>query len=147
MTEKNSKVTYQQQLDTIADWEWFIGEIPTSSTERNLIKTARFIKLDPELYCFDEYKEYEIVIYSSNISPSKLIGTVVFFDEREDEKAHWEWMLDFYFPSQPNMGLEFRGHIQASAEKACELMLEAARVVCQKLDVKFPEIIKNKEWS
>ena len=147
MAGKNSKATYSEQLDTIADWKWFIGEIPTSSTEKKLIRTATFRKLDPELYCFDEYKEYEIVIYSSNISQSKLIGTVVFFDEREDETAHWEWMLDFYFPSQPNMSLEFRGHIQETSEKAGELVLEAARIVCQRLNVKFPEIIKNKEWN
>jgi hypothetical protein len=147
MSEKNSKATYSEQLDTIADWEWFIGEIPTSSTEKNLIETARIIKLEPEAYCWDEYKEYEIVLFSSNISLSKLIGAVVFFDEREDEKAHWEWMLDFYLPSQPNTSLEFRGHIQETPEKACELMLEAALIVCQKLDIKFPQIIQNKKWD
>lgn len=133
---------YSEQLDIITEWEYFVSELVILNQDKNLIKTPNFSgKNIYNDYYGENTKEYNINIYKSEISTYQLTGNIVEFIN-EDYSRHWEWILDYYKFENKNTSLEFRGHIQKNLKKASELMVEAAQVICLKLNVKFPEIKK-----
>ena len=132
MNTDGNKISYSDRLDAIEDFEWFLSEVSTiikdSPEQRNSVKKSKFYKTDGE---------YRVVIYDSHC---KLIGNVVKFEDFLEFEQHWEWIIEFHDPSLGATVIELRGHIQAYPEKACELLIEAAQVVCNTLGFDAPEI-------
>lgn len=130
-TDKN-RINYSDELDAIEDFEWFLSEVHTIikdfPEQKNSVRKSKFYETDGE---------YRVVIYDSRC---KLIGFVVKFEDFLKFEKHWEWIIEFHAPSLGATVIELRGHIQETPEKACELLIEAALIVCNTLGFDTPEI-------
>lgn len=130
-TDKN-RIGYSDELDAIEDFEWFLSEVHTiikdSPGQKNSVKKSKF---------YEAEGEYRVVIYDSYC---KLIGFVVKFEDFLKSRKHWEWIIEFHAPSLGATVVELRGHIQKTPEKACELLIEAALIVCSTLGLDASEI-------
>ena len=134
MNINENKTNYSDELDAIEDFEWFLSEVRTiigdSPGQRNSIKESKFYKT--------EDGEYKVDLY--NNSCYGLTGFVVKFEDFLELEKHWEWIIEFQDPSLGATVYELRGHIQKTPEKACELLIEAALVICDMLGFDAPEI-------
>ena len=138
MDTNENKINYSDELDAIEDFEWFLSEvraiIKDSPEQRNSMKKRKFYRTD-DGYAVDIYDT--IVTHDSCC---KLIGFVVKFEDFLELEKHWEWIIEFQDPSLGATVYELRGHIQKTPEKACELLIEAALVICDMLGFDAPEI-------